>query len=124
MSIDPFTGRNPSYCTGRGSIKPRKRLNSCSWQSSQDEGFVELEPREQADRAIQELNGKDLLGRPVRRGPGVAQEKLVLLRQQMACDRGMSRSGWVFAKLPALPRLMRGRSGRQGSFCHEKYQSQ
>src|SRR5438046_380170 len=49
ISIDPFTGRNPSYC------------------------FVELENKEQADRAMLELNGKELLGRLVKIGPGVAK---------------------------------------------------
>lgn len=48
MSIDPFTGRNPSYC------------------------FVELETEEQADLAIRLLNGKNILGRPVKLGLGVA----------------------------------------------------
>lgn len=47
ISIDPFSGRNPSYC------------------------FVELQSKEDADRAIRDLNGKDLLGRPVKMGPGV-----------------------------------------------------
>ncbi len=51
MSIDPYTGRNPSYC------------------------FVELATKEQADRAMLELNGKDLLGRPVKVGPGVARSR-------------------------------------------------
>ncbi|EED15566.1 ribonucleoprotein, putative [Talaromyces stipitatus ATCC 10500] len=49
ISIDPFTGRNPSYC------------------------FVELATKEQADRAMVELDGKDLQGRPVRIKPGVAK---------------------------------------------------
>jgi len=49
MSIDPYTGRNPSYC------------------------FVELKTKEEADRAMRELNGKDLLGRPVKIGPGIAR---------------------------------------------------
>ncbi|KAI9854658.1 MAG: hypothetical protein M1813_000905 [Trichoglossum hirsutum] len=49
ISIDPFTGRNPSYC------------------------FVELETKEQADEALLELNGKELLGRPLKVGPGVAK---------------------------------------------------
>lgn len=48
MSTDPYTGRNPSYC------------------------FVELATKEQADRAMLELNGNDLLGRPIKLGPGVA----------------------------------------------------
>lgn len=47
MSTDPYTGRNPSYC------------------------FVELETKEQADQAMQELNGNNILGRPVKIGPGV-----------------------------------------------------
>ena len=47
MSIDPFTGRNPSYC------------------------FVDLASKEQADHAMAELNGKDMLGRPVKIKPGV-----------------------------------------------------
>ncbi|KAL1883711.1 hypothetical protein Plec18167_002718 [Paecilomyces lecythidis] len=49
ISIDPFTGRNPSYC------------------------FVELASKEQAERAMTELDGKDLLGRPVKIRPGVAK---------------------------------------------------
>ena len=49
ISIDPFTGRNPSYC------------------------FVELATKEQADRAMVELDGKDLQGRPIRIKPGVAK---------------------------------------------------
>ncbi|EER42969.1 ribonucleoprotein [Histoplasma capsulatum H143] len=47
ISIDPFTGRNPSYC------------------------FVELESKAQADLAMAELNGKDMLGRPVTIKPGI-----------------------------------------------------
>ena len=51
MSIDPYSGRNPSYC------------------------FVELATKEQADRAMLELNGRELLGRPVKLGPGIAKSK-------------------------------------------------
>ncbi len=51
MSIDPYTGRNPSYC------------------------FVELATKEQADQAMLELNGKEVLGRPVKLGPGVARSR-------------------------------------------------
>lgn len=51
MSIDPYYGRNPSF------------------------GFVELISKAQADSAMQELNGKILLGRPVKLGPGVASSK-------------------------------------------------
>ena len=46
MSIDPYTGRNPSYC------------------------FVELSSKVEADRAMQELANKDVLGRPVKLGRG------------------------------------------------------
>ncbi|OKL61857.1 hypothetical protein UA08_03045 [Talaromyces atroroseus] len=49
ISVDPFTGRNPSYC------------------------FVELATKEQADRAMVELDGNDFQGRPVRIKPGVAK---------------------------------------------------
>jgi len=49
MSIDPETGRNPSYC------------------------FVDFESVEDASRAMSELNGKDVMGRAVRINPGVAK---------------------------------------------------
>lgn len=49
MSIDPMTGRNPSYC------------------------FVDFESADDASRAMSELNGKDVLGRAVRINPGVAK---------------------------------------------------
>jgi RNA recognition motif-containing protein len=42
MSTDPFTGRNPSYC------------------------FVELGTPEEANRAMGELNGRAVMGRPVK----------------------------------------------------------
>jgi len=45
ISTDPFTGRNPSYC------------------------FVDLHSRGEAERAMQELNGKNILSRPVRVNP-------------------------------------------------------
>ncbi len=51
MSIDPYTGRNPSY------------------------GFVELASKAQADRAMRELSGEEILGRAVKLGPGVARSK-------------------------------------------------
>ncbi|PBK72284.1 RNA-binding domain-containing protein [Armillaria solidipes] len=50
ISIDPFTGRNLSYC------------------------FVDLESREEADRAMADLNQHDFLGRPVKIGPGKAKK--------------------------------------------------
>lgn len=49
MSIDPMTGRNPSYC------------------------FADFESADEANRAMSELNGKDVLGRAVKINPGVAK---------------------------------------------------
>lgn len=51
MSIDPYSGRNPSYC------------------------FVELATQEQANKAMLELSGKAILGRPVKVGPGIARSR-------------------------------------------------
>ena len=51
ISTDPFTGRNPSYC------------------------FVDVDSVEEAQRAIDELNGVDILGRPLRISPGVAKRQ-------------------------------------------------
>ncbi|KAL8727711.1 MAG: hypothetical protein Q9166_005884 [cf. Caloplaca sp. 2 TL-2023] len=48
VSINPYSGRNPSYC------------------------FVELVSKAHADGAMQNLNGQNILGRPVKLGPGVA----------------------------------------------------
>ncbi|KAF2436469.1 RNA-binding domain-containing protein [Tothia fuscella] len=45
MSLDPFTGRNPSYC------------------------FVELATKEQANHAMEALNSVEVLGRPVKIKP-------------------------------------------------------
>lgn len=47
IAVDPFTGRNPSYC------------------------FVDVGSKEEAARAMTELDGKELLGRMVRIKPGV-----------------------------------------------------
>lgn len=47
MSIDPFTGRNPSFC------------------------FVDFESQEEAERALAELDGREIGGRPVKIGKGV-----------------------------------------------------
>ena len=51
ISTDPSTGRNPSYC------------------------FVDVETVEEAQRAIAELNGLDVLGRGVKVSPGVARRQ-------------------------------------------------
>ena len=45
MSVDPISVRNPGYC------------------------FVELPTAEEASRALEELNGETVLGRPVKTGP-------------------------------------------------------
>ena len=50
MSVDPFTGRNPSYA------------------------FVDLETAEEASRAMETLNGMELSGRNVKINPGVKRE--------------------------------------------------
>ncbi|KAL9617607.1 MAG: hypothetical protein Q9160_007620 [Pyrenula sp. 1 TL-2023] len=50
MSIDPFSGRNPSYC------------------------FVDFPSQNEADRAMDELNGQDILGRNVKIRPGNAKK--------------------------------------------------
>ena len=52
ISIDPFTGRNPSYC------------------------FVELETKEQAEQAMQQLDGRDFLGRPLKIRLGVSKSPI------------------------------------------------
>ena len=67
MSIDPFSGRNPSYC------------------------FVELATKDEADRATREMNGKECLGRPIKVGPGVA--RLRNKRPQPERDRLSNVSG-------------------------------
>ncbi|RAK74992.1 RNA-binding protein [Aspergillus fijiensis CBS 313.89] len=58
IAIDPFTGRNPSYC------------------------FVDLETKELAERAMVELDGRDMLGRPVKIKPGVVKSASERSQQQ------------------------------------------
>lgn len=67
MSIDLFTARNPSYC------------------------FVELTDKAQAERAIQKLNGANILGRPVKLGPGVASR--FRQRQRIRRSKSHDRAG-------------------------------
>jgi RNA recognition motif-containing protein len=50
MSIDPFTNRNPSYA------------------------FVDFETAEEASRAMDSINGQELLGREVKVNPGVRRQ--------------------------------------------------
>ncbi|RDW83532.1 uncharacterized protein DSM5745_03858 [Aspergillus mulundensis] len=63
ISVDPFTGRNPSYC------------------------FVEFDTKDKADHAMDELNGRDFQGRPLKVKPCVPKEQ--------RRDNG-ERSGYVF----------------------------
>ncbi|RAQ49822.1 ribonucleoprotein [Aspergillus flavus] len=58
IAIDPFTGRNPSYC------------------------FVDLESKELAEKAMNELDGRDMLGRPVKIKPGVVKSSSERSQQQ------------------------------------------
>ncbi|KAL3429544.1 hypothetical protein BDV09DRAFT_40430 [Aspergillus tetrazonus] len=51
ISIDPFSGRNPSYC------------------------FIEFDTKDKADRAIGELNRREFLGRPVKVKPCIPKEQ-------------------------------------------------
>lgn len=63
IAIDPFTGRNPSYC------------------------FVDLETKELAERAMIELDGHDMLGRPVKIKPGVVKSQSERSQQQQQSPR-------------------------------------
>ncbi|KAL2811672.1 hypothetical protein BJX63DRAFT_398458 [Aspergillus granulosus] len=64
ISIDPFSGRNPSYC------------------------FVDLETKELAERAMAELDGSDLLGRPVKIKPGVVKSPSERAQQRTGAASG------------------------------------
>jgi len=68
ISIDPFSGRNPSYC------------------------FVDLDTPDEAQRAIAELNGADVLGRALKVSPGVAKRGSSA-QQGQGQDRQGSQSG-------------------------------
>lgn len=69
MSIDPMTGRNPSYC------------------------FVDFDSPEDASRAMAELNGKDVLGRTVRINPGMKRSEGQQSMPQAQQTGGFSRGG-------------------------------
>ncbi|KKK14840.1 hypothetical protein P175DRAFT_0526393 [Aspergillus ochraceoroseus IBT 24754] len=68
IAIDPFTGRNPSYC------------------------FVDLETKELAERAMAELDGQDMLGRPVKIKPGVIKSAGERSQQRTEPTLGSPRS--------------------------------
>ncbi|KAL4803170.1 hypothetical protein BDV18DRAFT_44169 [Aspergillus unguis] len=63
IAIDPFSSRNPSYC------------------------FVDLSTKESAERAMAELDGADLAGRPVRIKPGVVKSASERQQQQDGSPR-------------------------------------
>ncbi|KAJ5787010.1 Nucleotide-binding alpha-beta plait [Penicillium paradoxum] len=77
IAIDPFTGRNPSYC------------------------FVDLQNKEDAERAMTELDGRDMLGRPVKIKPGVAksQERIQNPPSPFRIDRWRQQEKPSFAKV-------------------------
>jgi RNA recognition motif-containing protein len=66
ISVDPFSGRNPSYC------------------------FVELASKDQAERAMVELDGHDLMGRAIKVKPGVAKSGTNERSFQRSGDGGVS----------------------------------
>jgi RNA recognition motif-containing protein len=69
ISIDPFSGRNPSYC------------------------FVDLQTKELAERAMRELDGSDLLGRPVKIKPGVVKSASERAQQRTGTSNGTAATG-------------------------------
>lgn len=84
IAIDPFTGRNPSYC------------------------FVDLQNKEHAERAMTELDGRDMLGRPVKIKPGVAksQERTQNQSEPFRSDR------WRQQERPSLSKVNSDSSSR------------
>lgn len=70
IAVDPFTGRNPSYC------------------------FVDLTTKEQAERAMAQLDGHDLQGRPVRIKPGVAKSADDQNQQQQQRSSPFGQDRW------------------------------
>ncbi|KAE8145651.1 hypothetical protein BDV25DRAFT_164152 [Aspergillus avenaceus] len=68
IAIDPFTGRNPSYC------------------------FVDLESKELAEKAMNELDGRDMLGRPVKIKPGVVKSSSERAQQRTDASPRADRS--------------------------------
>lgn len=75
IALDPFTGRNPSYC------------------------FVDLHTKDQAERAMAELDGRDVLGRPVKIKPGVSKRSADQSQSQFALDRWRPHRNVTFAKV-------------------------
>ncbi|PWY90643.1 ribonucleo protein [Aspergillus heteromorphus CBS 117.55] len=84
IAIDPFTGRNPSYC------------------------FVDLETKDLAERAMNALDGNDMLGRPVKIKPGVV--KSASERAQMQQSQSPQTSPRERSSLFGMDRWRRGES--------------
>lgn len=94
IAIDPFTGRNPSYC------------------------FVDLVSKDAAERAMTELDGRDMLGRPIKIKPGVAKTSAERSQQRMdgsprsdrSSPNGMDR--WRRNDTPSFPKMNNDSSRR------------
>ena len=83
VSIDPYTGRNPSYA------------------------FVDLTTSADAQRAISELNGREMLGRPMKRlnleWPGRLVVRMVHLRTlKESLPSNAYRKSWILSSLIEL----------------------
>ncbi|KAJ5927912.1 hypothetical protein N7466_006868 [Penicillium verhagenii] len=81
IAIDPFTGRNPSYC------------------------FVDLHTKEQAERAMIDLDGKDMLGRPVKIKPGVAKSSAERASEQQQQRSPINVDRWRRSDAEGLPKI-------------------
>lgn len=73
MSIDPFSGRNPSYC------------------------FVDFEDAEEAKKAIEILNGIELVRRPIKAAQGVPKRPPNLTDIKV--------KNWSWGKVPNVGKL-------------------
>ncbi|KAL3451634.1 hypothetical protein BJX65DRAFT_222280 [Aspergillus insuetus] len=83
ISIDPFSGRNPSYC------------------------FVDLQTKELAERAMNELDGSDLLGRPVKIKPGVVKSASERAQQRTGTSNGTAAATGSDSLSSGSPRVNR-----------------
>lgn len=92
ISVDPFTGRNPSYC------------------------FVDLDSPEEAQRAIADLNGVDVRGRALRVSPGVAKRGSA---QGQGQGQGQPASGGREVRVKNFERGWKGESREERSKWHD-----
>ncbi|KAJ5743559.1 hypothetical protein N7533_003360 [Penicillium manginii] len=83
IAVDPFTGRNPSYC------------------------FVDVGTKEEAARAMAELDGKELLGRMVRIKPGVQRSSANPGSPSPSTSSGMGMMGTSGVASPSMDRWRR-----------------